>query len=47
MVQLRSEYIEIQIEYAIRTRNIVHMLVDLVLVLDADHIPDEPTLYCR
>ena len=47
MIELRSKYIEIQIEYAICTRNIVHILVDLVLVLDADHIPDESRLYRR
>jgi hypothetical protein len=47
MIELRSEYIEIQIEYTILTWDIVHILVDLVLVLDADDITDESRLYRR
>lgn len=45
MIELMGKYIEIQIQHAVFTRDIIHILIDLVLVLDADHIPDEPTLY--
>ena len=47
MIELSSKYVEIQIEHAIRTRGIVHILVDLILILDTDHIPHEPRLYRR
>jgi hypothetical protein len=47
VIKLWGKYVEIQIEYAILTRDIVHIGIYLVLVLDADHIADEPRLYRR
>jgi hypothetical protein len=47
MIELWSKYIEIQIQHAHRARDIVHILVDLVLVLYTDYVTDEPTLYRR
>ncbi len=47
MIELRSEYIEIEVEYTIRARDIVHICVDLVLVLYTYDITDESRLYRR
>ena len=43
MIKFRSEYIEIEIQHTILTRAIFHILVYLVLVLDADHGSNEST----
>lgn len=45
MIEFWSEYIEIEVEYTHRARDIVHICIDLVLVLDAYDIADEPRLY--
>ena len=45
MIEFRSEYIYIQIEYTILGRGIVHIGIYLVLVLYAYHSTDKSTSY--
>lgn len=45
MIEFRSKYIDIEIEYAIRTRYIVHIGIYLVFIFDADHISNKPRFY--
>jgi hypothetical protein len=44
MIEFRGEYIEIEVQYTVLTDYAVHILIYLVLVLDADHGSDEATL---
>ena len=46
-VELRGEEIKIEIQYAILTRSIVDVLVDLVFILYADHTFYESTMEGR
>ncbi len=47
MIELWSEYIEVEIEYTHRARDIVHIGINLVFILDADHFANESGLYRR
>jgi hypothetical protein len=46
VIELWREDIEVEIEYTIRTWDIVHVFVYLVLVLDTDHAAHEATSEC-
>jgi hypothetical protein len=47
VIKFRCEYVQIEVEDAILTGSIVHVLVDLVFVLYADHTAYETALYRR
>jgi hypothetical protein len=47
VIELWRKYIEIQIQHTVLMGDIVHIGVNLVLVLDADHLTDESRLYRR